>query len=165
MSVVAFFSSISFLLFGTFAGVLADRVPRQKALLLTREMMLLQAALLAILVATGRIEVWHLIALSLWRSLVEDRMRGRIVGFYPMAFLGTAPLGHLAAGVLAREFGGPLTFVANGILCVLVALWFWQQLPKMRVALQPDYERLGMAPEDTWFHMHLRDCKSAHVHW
>ena len=71
MSVVAFFSSISFLLFGTFAGVLADRVPRQKALLLTREMMLLQAALLAILVATGRIEVWHLIVLSVWLGTVS----------------------------------------------------------------------------------------------
>ncbi len=34
------------------------------------------------------------------------------------------------------------------ILCVRVALWFWQQLPQVRAALQPEYERLGMAPED-----------------
>ncbi len=370
LGVVAFFSSISFLLFGTFAGVFADRVPRQKALLLTQGMMLLQAALLAVLVATDRIEVWHLIVLSLWlgtvsafdmplrqsmyvelvpdradlsnaialnsfivniarvvgpalagflmavtgeavcfalnalsfaavivaiwridwpkvtrppgddawwsswkegarfalgagpvrtalilvavlawtispyptlmpvfakyvyaggpetlgwllsaagagalcsavylanrktvrgigtaialaaitagvamaafgflrylplalvlmmfigggtvlaaagtnivmQSLVEDRMRGRIAGFYTMAFVGTAPLGHLAAGVLAREFGAPITFVANGILCVLVALWFWQQLPKLRTALQPEYERLGMTSDES----------------
>jgi len=82
------------------------------------------------------------------QSLVEDRMRGRIAGFYTMAFVGTAPPGHLAAGILAREFGAPITFVANGILCVVVALWFWQQLPKVRAALQPEYERLGMVPED-----------------
>jgi len=72
LGVVAFFSSISFLLlFSTFAGVFAERVPRQKALLLTQGMMLLLAALQAMLVATGRIEVWHLIVLSVWLGTVS----------------------------------------------------------------------------------------------
>ena len=45
------------LLLGSFAGVLIDRVDRRRALLVTQSLLMLQAATLAVLTATGRIDV------------------------------------------------------------------------------------------------------------
>jgi MFS family permease len=66
LGVIAFCSNIGILLFGNVAGVLADRVNRQRGLVVTQSLMLVQAVVLAVLVATGAIATWHLIALSLW---------------------------------------------------------------------------------------------------
>ena len=81
---------------------------------------------------------------TILQTIVDDRLRGRIAGFYTLAFLGVAPLGNLAAGALAGRFGAPLTFALNGAIAMLAAAWFWRQRPAMRVALRPDYERLGI---------------------
>jgi MFS family permease len=50
------------------------------------------------------------------QTVVDDRLRGRVAGFYTMAFLGIAPLGNLAAGALAKAIGVQATFAFNGIL-------------------------------------------------
>jgi len=81
---------------------------------------------------------------TILQTIVDDRLRGRIAGFYTLAFLGVAPLGNLAAGGLAAHFGAPLTFALNGVIAILAAAWFWRQRPAIRVALRPDYERLGI---------------------
>ena len=81
---------------------------------------------------------------TILQTIVEDRLRGRLAGFYTLAFLGVAPIGNLAAGALAAQFGAPLTFALNGALAVLAALWFWRQRPTIRKALRPEYERLGI---------------------
>lgn len=47
-----------------FAGVLVDRLPKHRLLLTTQTLMLVQAAALAILVISGRIEVWHVYVLA-----------------------------------------------------------------------------------------------------
>src|SRR5437764_10797272 len=62
LGMVAFCASIGILVLGPFAGVLADRVDRRKALMVTQSLMLLQAVVLAALTAFGQIEIWHLIA-------------------------------------------------------------------------------------------------------
>ena len=66
LGVVAFCANIGILLFSNLAGVLADRVDRRRALLTTQSLMLAQAIVLALLVAVGWIETWHLIVLALW---------------------------------------------------------------------------------------------------
>jgi MFS family permease len=52
------------LLFSLFGGVLADRVPKWRFLLLTQSVMAVQALALAILVSTGRIELAHIYVLA-----------------------------------------------------------------------------------------------------
>jgi MFS family permease len=42
---------------------------------------------------------------TILQTIVEERMRGRVMSFYTMAFLGTAPIGSLVAGVLASRIG------------------------------------------------------------
>src|SRR6476646_8282749 len=51
------------------------------------------------------------------QTLTEEHLRGRVMAFYTMAFLGTAPLGSLMAGVLADRIGEPLPiYLERGIL-------------------------------------------------
>ena len=78
------------------------------------------------------------------QTVVDDRLRGRVVGFYTMAFLGMAPLGSLAAGALASAIGVQATFAVNGLIAAAMATWFWRRLPALTVLIRPTYERLGI---------------------
>src|SRR5215467_7199277 len=60
LGVVMFCADIGILVLGAFAGVVADRVNRQIALYVTQSLLLLQALGLAIMVALGRVDTWHL---------------------------------------------------------------------------------------------------------
>jgi MFS family permease len=80
-------------------------------------------------------------------TIVEDSMRGRVSGFYSMAFLGMYPVGSLAAGALASWIGAAHTLAAGGVACVLGALWLWRQLPRLRHHMRPIYVRLGIINE------------------
>ncbi len=90
----------------------------------------------AILAAAG--------ANTILQTIVDDRLRGRVSGFYTMAFLGVAPIGNLAAGALAANFGAPATFLFNGVLCLLAALWFRRKLPTLGPLLRVVYRKLGI---------------------
>ena len=81
------------------------------------------------------------------QTVVEDRLRGRVAGFYTMAFLGVAPIGNLAAGALAKAIGVQATFALNGVLCVAAAFWFWRRLPALAALMRPTYVRLGIITE------------------
>jgi MFS family permease len=81
---------------------------------------------------------------TILQTIVDDRLRGRVAGFYMLAFLGVAPLGNLAAGALAAHFGAPLTLACNGAVAMLAAWWFWRRIPEFRGALRSDYQRLGI---------------------
>jgi hypothetical protein len=55
-------------------------------------------------------------------------MRGRVMSFFTMAIMGTAPFGSLLAGSVARHIGAPKTILIGGIFCVLGALLFRRKL-------------------------------------
>ena len=81
------------------------------------------------------------------QTIVDDEKRGRVMGFYMMAFLGTAPFGSLLAGWLSSRIGAPQTLFVGGVCCILGALWFASALPAIRSAIRPIYVRLGILPE------------------
>jgi len=78
------------------------------------------------------------------QTITEEHLRGRVMAFYTMAFLGTAPIGSLMAGVLASRIGEPLTIVVGGVACVLGAAWFASRLPRLRELVRPIYMRQGI---------------------
>ncbi len=80
------------------------------------------------------------------QTLVDEKMRGRVMSYYTAAFVGTAPFGSLLAGAMAHWIGAPVTVMINGSVCILGAAWFWSQLPKIRRDMRPIYERLGIIP-------------------
>jgi MFS family permease len=81
------------------------------------------------------------------QTLVADDKRGRIMSLYSMSFTGVAPIGSLAAGVLASSFGAPATFALGGAGCLLAAAIFGGRIPALRDAVRPLYQRLGILPE------------------
>jgi MFS family permease len=78
------------------------------------------------------------------QTIVDDDKRGRIMSFYVMAFIGTAPFGSLLAGILAEKIGVPYTLIIGGSLCVLGAVVFALKLPDMRKNIRPIYVKLGI---------------------
>jgi len=83
---------------------------------------------------------------TILQTIVEDRLRGRVAGFYMLAFLGVAPLGNLAAGAISARVGVPATFLVNGLVAFAAALVFMRRLPALRRAMRPVYEKLGLLP-------------------
>jgi MFS family permease len=80
-------------------------------------------------------------------TIVDDAMRGRVMGFYSMAFLGMYPVGSLASGALASWIGATHTLAIGGAVCMLCALWLWGRLPRLRHHIRPIYVRLGIINE------------------
>ncbi len=78
------------------------------------------------------------------QTLVDEKMRGRVMSYYTMAFVGMAPFGSLLAGTLAHAIGAPRTVIVSGIACILGGLWFWTRIPSLRREMRPIYERLGI---------------------
>jgi MFS family permease len=78
------------------------------------------------------------------QTITEEHLRGRVMAFYTMAFLGTAPLGSLLAGVLADRIGEQMTIVVGGVACVLGSAWFASRLPRLRELVRPIYLRRGI---------------------
>ena len=81
------------------------------------------------------------------QTVVEDGKRGRVMSFYTIALLGSAPIGSLLSGSLAAHIGVQATFIVSGVGCALAALWFWRQLPEIRQAIRPRYVELGIIPQ------------------
>ena len=81
------------------------------------------------------------------QTIVDEEKRGRVLSFYTMAFLGTAPFGSLLAGWLSSRIGAPHTVVLSGVLCIATAGWFWRELPAIRAQVRPIYRRMGILPE------------------
>src|SRR5207244_9129854 len=65
---------------------------------------------------------------TILQTIVDDRLRGRVAGFYTLAFLGVAPLGNLAAGALAEQFSAQATFTISGVVAALDAAWCWRRM-------------------------------------
>ena len=78
------------------------------------------------------------------QTIVREELRGRVMAFYSMAFLGTAPLGSLMAGAIAERIGPTNTILAGGIGCITAAVWFGMRLPLIREQVKPIYIERGI---------------------
>ncbi|MCB8994689.1 MAG: MFS transporter [Bacteroidales bacterium] len=78
------------------------------------------------------------------QTIVEDDKRGRVMSFYAMAFIGTAPFGSLLAGALASLIGAPNTLIIGGVSCIIGAIVFARRLPELEKIVRPIYISLGI---------------------
>jgi MFS family permease len=83
---------------------------------------------------------------TILQTITEDDKRGRVMSFYTMAFMGTAPFGSLLAGGLADLIGVPGTLLIGGTSCILGAIVFAGKIPKLRKMIRPIYIQLGIIP-------------------
>ena len=78
------------------------------------------------------------------QTIVENRMRGRVMGLFTVSFMGMVPLGSLAAGAVAEWIGPHHTLAAGGVACMATGVWLWRRLPELRRHIRPIYVRLGI---------------------
>ena len=152
LGVVGFASDIPIFLLVPFAGLLADKFKRHRILAITQGLAALQAFILAILVITNQVAVWHIVALGALLGIVnafdiparqaflvevveEKEDLGNAIALNSFIFNGALLIGPLAAGVLIASLGEELCFVLNGVsyLAVLGAL-FLMKIPDRKMA-------------------------------
>ena len=84
---------------------------------------------------------------TILQTIVDEDKRGRVMSFYTMAIMGTAPFGSLMAGGLAKVIGAPWTIGIGGAVCVLGAIVFFKKLPELKNIVHPIYIKMGIIPE------------------
>jgi MFS family permease len=141
LGVAGFAGQIPTFLLAPFAGVLADRWNRHRTLIVTQTLAMLQAAVLWVLVLTGSVQVWHVIALAVVLGAVnafdmpvrqsfivqmieikEDL--GNAIALNSSMVNAARLFGPAAAGVLIALFGEGICFLLNALsyLAVIAAL-------------------------------------------
>ncbi len=84
---------------------------------------------------------------TILQTIADDDKRGRVMSFYTMALMGTAPFGSLLAGWMAKVLGTPWTIFIGGAVCLIGALVFYRRLPELKRLVRPVYVRMGILPE------------------
>jgi MFS family permease len=103
---------------------------------------------LALMVVTGSGFMVQLASSNtIIQTIVREDMRGRVMAFYTMAFMGTAPFGSLLAGGLAARIGAPRTLLVGGCACILGGALFGLHLPRLRQLARPIYVERGILTE------------------
>ncbi|WP_217206691.1 MFS transporter [Streptomyces sp. AC550_RSS872] len=119
------------LLFGLYGGVLVDRLPKRRTLLVTQSSMALTGIALAVLTLTGHVEVWHvyLAAFAVGLATVVDNparqsfvseMVGpdqlqNAVSLNSANFQSARLIGPAVAGLMITGVGTGWAFLANGL--------------------------------------------------
>ena len=162
LGLTGFASQIPILLFSPFAGIWTDRVNRRRILLVTQTLAMLQAFTLALLVFSGHVAAWHVIALALLLGtimaldaparqsflvfMVDDRADlPNAIALNSFMFNAARLVGPSIAGVLIAAFGESICFLLNGlsyagVLAALLAMNVQQPAPKAA----PEHWWLGM---------------------
>jgi MFS family permease len=82
------------------------------------------------LMATGYFMILMIATVNVMlQHLSEDKMRGRVMSIYAMAFLGFTPLGSLMAGSLAGTFTAPLTLAAMAAVAIVLNFAIYRMRP------------------------------------
>jgi predicted MFS family arabinose efflux permease len=61
---------------------------------------------------------------SLVQLITANEMRGRVMSVYNVAFRGGMPFGSLTTGWLVPVFTAPAVLAVNGLLLMVVGLYF-----------------------------------------
>ena len=83
---------------------------------------------------------------TILQSIVDEDKRSRVMSYFTMFFIGSAPLGHFAAGALAEVIGAPNTFLVGGLIALFAGAAFTAQIKTFRSHLRPVYVERGIIP-------------------
>jgi predicted MFS family arabinose efflux permease len=84
---------------------------------------------------------------TILQTITDDDKRGRVMSFYTIAIMGTAPFGSLLGGFLAKTIGTPYTMLIGGVVCLGGAAAFMKKLPELKSIVRPVYIKMGIIPE------------------
>jgi len=83
---------------------------------------------------------------TMLQTLADDDKRGRVMSFYAMALMGTAPIGNLIAGSVASAIGISYTMLLCGVIVVAAGVWFGLIRKKLSKHIRPIYITKGILP-------------------
>src|SRR5438105_9153279 len=140
LGVVGALQFLPVMLLALFGGVLADRLPKRRVLLFTQSSAMVQAFILWILVATGQVQLWHVLVLASMLGLTNSvdmptrqafvgEMVGRedlpnAIALNSSLFNMARVLGPALGGLLIAWLGVAPLFLLNAIsfLAVIIGL-------------------------------------------
>lgn len=153
LGIVTTLQFLPIMLLSLFGGVLIDRMPKQRVVLMTQSLAMVQALIFAALVATGVIQLWHIYILAAVQGAINafdnparqamvPELVGRghmvnAVALNSMLFNGARIVGPATAGLVIAQFGiAPALFLnAISFLAVIFGL------------LQMDQQELSPRPK------------------
>jgi len=155
LGLVGFASRIPTFVMAPFAGVLVDRVDRHRLVILTQALSMVQALMLAGLMYSGRLAIWHVIVLSLLLGFINaldmparqsflvqmlDRREDltNAIALNSSMVNGARLIGPSIAGLLIAGAGEALCFLLNGLsyIAVIAGLLMMRVQPNARVERQ-----------------------------
>src|SRR5450755_1573291 len=126
-----FLGGIPIFLFSLIGGVVADRVERRRILLASQYVQMATAVILTVLVATGRVHVWHILCLSfisglaqafggpayqaLIPTLVEKEDMPNAIALNSIQFNVAVMVGPALAGIALAKLGEKWCFGLNAL--------------------------------------------------
>ena len=140
LGVVASAQFLPVMVFGLFAGVLADVLPKRQTLMAAQAVMMVLAVILTIVTATGIVEIWMIIVLAVLLGcanaidmpvrqafaieMVGPRDIGNAVAINSAMFNGARVVGPAMAGLTIGAFGMAPAFAINAVsfLAVIIGL-------------------------------------------
>lgn len=149
LGLVACASGLSTLLLAPFAGVLVDRVPRRRLIVMTQTMQMILAFILAALTFSETVQVWHIVVLAFLTG-VTDAIDAPARQTFVLDMVGHDHLlsgitmnsltnsvsrifGPAVAGIALVEFGPAWCFFLNGISFMMVIIGLLQMdMPAFR---------------------------------
>jgi MFS family permease len=157
LGVVASAQFLPVMIFGLFAGVLADVLPKRQTLIGVQFVMMTLAVILTILTATGVVQVWMIVVLAILLGganavdmpvrqafaieMVGARDIGNAVAINSAMFNGARVFGPALAGLTIGAFGMAPAFAINAVsfLAVIVGLSLMRddELHRPRVVPRP----------------------------
>ena len=140
LGIDGFLSTGPMLIFSLFGGVIADRVERRKIMLLSQYLQMTFAFILAVLILSGNVKVWHIFLISfltgsaqsfsgpayisLLPLLVKREDVPNAVAMNSMQFNLARVVGPVLAGIALAKWGAAVCFALNGFsfIAVIIAL-------------------------------------------
>jgi MFS family permease len=139
--------AIPMLIFGVFAGVIADRVDKRKLLIVAKTFTLINKLVLATLIVSGRVEVWQVMLTAflmgtsmsfemptrtaLIPSLVKGEELNSAIALNSAAMNITRVVGPAAAGLLLAPLGtGGVYFVSAGVYIATLIATIIMRVPR-----------------------------------
>lgn len=149
LGIVACAAGLPSVILSPVAGVVIDRIPRRRILVMTQTAQMLLAFTLSALTFTGVVQVWHVVALAFALGITNsidaparqtfitdmvgssDRFSG--IALHSMVMNGARVVGPAIAGITLDRFGPGWCFLLNGMsfLAVIAMLMIMDVHPVM----------------------------------
>lgn len=166
LGVVAAAQFVPVMVFGLFAGVLADALPKRQTLLAVQVVMMVLAIVLTVLTAAGVVQIWMVVVLALLlgcanavdmpvrqsfaMEMVGPKDVGNAVSLNSAMFNGARVAGPAIAGLTIGAFGVATAFAINAVsfLAVIIGLSMMRDEELIRPRLIPRPRSIGAVFEN-----------------